>query len=196
MKGIRFYKPAEDDLQEDAVTQFDDAVRTLPSSFYLVKEGLQAVSIPTHEICLYDIGCGSGWVLNYGMLRGFKQVAGIERDIVVMKNATHNCNILKNKGYATTFKIECGDASTTSVPEGTNVIYLFNPFGAETMEKVSAIIINYAMQLSSDLYIIYCLPSYQYFFENEKICKKIYESYNKNKTQAELSVFKLSVENI
>ncbi len=191
MAGIHYYIPAAHETVS-SVTQFNDKFKTLPSSFYSVKEALTLILLPHHAISLYDFGCGSGWVLNYGMLLGFRQVAGIEIDKAVMENATYNCNMLKRKGYPTPYTIELGDAATATIPEGTNVIYLYNPFGLETMEKVSANIISYALKSAADVYIIYCLPTYQQFFEKEESCEKIYERFYKYKTLVELSVFKIA----
>ncbi len=168
-----------------------DAHENQPSYFYSLKLGLQHVPIPVNEISFLDIGCGNGKVLNYGMLHNFKSVTGIELETSALAIAFDNCTKLKNKGYATPFEITNADAVNYTIPEGVNVIYMFNPFGGQTMEKVALNIIAHINKMQRDIYLVYCMPSFEYVFENLQQCKKIYEIHNKSKTQKELSVYKI-----
>lgn len=172
-------------------SSFKDAHENQPSSFYAVKEGLKKVPIAHNKIILLDIGCGNGSILNYAMLLHFKKAIGIELDNKAINKALINCNRLKEKGFETEFEIINTDAVTYYIPEIVNVIYLFNPFGNQTMEKVVTNIINHAKKWQKEIYVIYNMPSYQQCFEWHPECKKIYERLNKNKTMAELSVFKI-----
>lgn len=174
-----------------AASTLQDAHENQPSYFYSLKLGLKAVPLPCNQISLLDIGCGNGKVLNYGMLQHFKAVTGIELEPLALEKAMANCNKLQQKGYSTPFEIKNADAVHYTIPEGVNVIYMFNPFGVQTMQKVAANIIDHAKKMGSTIYVVYCMPSFQHIFEELPGCQKVYAMYNKDKTQKELSVFKI-----
>lgn len=170
----------------------EDAHENQPSYFYSLKQGLKAVPIAYNKISLLDIGCGNGKVLNYGMLQHFKSVTGIELETSALQQAISNCTKMQQKGYTTPFEVVHADAVNYTIPGAVNLIYMFNPFGSETMQKVVPNIIAHAKNTGTDIYVLYCMPSFQFIFETLPGTEKIYEVYNKDKTQKELSVFKIT----
>lgn len=190
--GISYNNAAASPLHAVVESALKDAHENQPSSFYAVKNGLSAVPLPHAQISLLDIGCGNGKILNFGMLLQLKAVTGIELDESALEKAISNCNKMQQKGYSTPFNITGTDAVNYIIPESVNVIYLFNPFGSQTMQKVAANIAHHAKQSHKDVYIIYCMPSFEYVFEAQDKCTKLFEIYNKNKSQKELTVLKIA----
>jgi precorrin-6B methylase 2 len=168
-----------------------DAHENQPSYFYSLRLGFKAVPFSHSDINLLDIGCGNGKVLNYAMLQQFRSVTGIELEASALEKAITNCNKLKAKGYSTPFEIINADAVEYVIPEQINVIYMFNPFGAGTMQKVAINIVTHAKKAGRAIYLVYCMPSFQSVFEAIPEAEKIYEMCNKDGTQKELSVFKI-----
>lgn len=190
--GVNFRKTTAQLAQSTAVSANNDAHENQASSFFILKKGIAALPLAIPEISLLDIGCGSGRVMNYCMLRKVKAVAGIDLDDDALQIAAANCKLLFDKGYKTPYAVENADATVYSIPASVNTVYLFNPFGRQTMQATAANIIGHAKKINTAVFVIYCMPAFKDIFENNTACTKIYEEFNKDKTRAELTVFKIS----
>lgn len=82
---------------------------------------------------LLDVGCGKGAFLREACKESFGEIAGIEYVDELAYIAKRN---FKRLGLNTRVKIYCGDATRFKAYSQYNVIYFFNPFDAEIMEKV------------------------------------------------------------
>lgn len=169
-----------------------DAEENMPSSFYELVEGLKKTGLKNSDVSLIDIGCGEGRVLNFGMLLRFKEVFGIELDEVAYKKAIQNCEQMKSRGYTTPFHIEHADAALYMLPQNINVVYLFNPFREKTMETLIDNVVQQVNNQHPGIYVIYCVPVWIKIFEKYSECTKIYENFNKDKTDRYIAVFKIS----
>lgn len=183
----------ENDLNTDFISSLSanrDSHANQPSSFYSLHKAFKRISIPFSNINLLDIGCGSGRVLNYGILLQFNKVTGIDLDFISVQKAVENCKIMQKTGSNTLFEADVADAVKYPIPDGTNCIYLFNPFGEKTMEQVVGNIMAYCQNQLFDVYIIYANPVYKLIYENTKACEKIYACTFKGKTY-DLVIYKV-----
>lgn len=192
LAGINFNKTKAQLAQATAESLNNDAHENQASSFYILKKGLEVLPLPLKEIALLDIGCGSGRVMNYCMLRKVKSVAGIDLDTDALHIAEANCKLLFDKGYKTTCSVASADATTYIIPVSVNVIYLFNPFGRQTMQSVAENMVRHVAKTGTPLFVIYTMPAFKDIFENSNACTKIHERFNKDKSRSELVVFKVS----
>lgn len=189
--GANFSKTKAQLAQAAAASINSDAHENQASSFYTLKKGLAVLPLKPNEISLLDIGCGSGRVMNYCMLRKINSVAGIDLDDDALAIALANCTLLFDKGYKTPFAVNKADATVYSIPEIVNTVYLFNPFGGQTMQATMENIVAHAKRTMQPVFVIYCMPSFKTVFENNAACTKMYEEFNKDKSRAELTVFKI-----
>ena len=190
--GVNFRKTNAQLAQRTAASANNDAHENQASSFYSLKKGLVVLPLAAKEISLLDIGCGSGRVMNYYMLQKVKAVAGIDLDDDALQIAAANCKLLFEKGYATQYAVEKADATVYPIPRSVNTVYLFNPFGRQTMQATVENIIGHAKKINSPVFVIYCMPAFKDIFESNTACTKIFEEFNKDKTRAELTVFKIA----
>jgi len=182
---------------EDTITNVDanrqsanqDCKRNQSCSYYAMKKGFKALGKKYSELSLLDIGCGDGKVLNFAMLLNFKRVIGIDLDTSAVQNAIANCNQMNNVGFKTQFNIYYADASKYTIPAGTNVIFMFNPFGRQTMQAVLNNILQYCSVDKTELYIIYVIPVHRGLFDEHKQLCKTYQFLRADKT-AEILVYK------
>lgn len=189
-------------IQEPGNTNFEatlneialikDARRNQSSYYRAIKKSFDITGINDSGINLLDIGCGYGRVLSFGMMLNFNQVMGIDLDQSALKYANANCKKMQQHGHNTIFKIYNADASTFEIPNETNLIFLSNPFGKDTMQKVLKNIVTHCKMQKKDLFVIYSVPVFQKLFENVTGCTKIYESFNGDKTNSEMAIFKIS----
>lgn len=181
--GVSFTEDPEVQSNTLNNAEFKDVHANQPSSFYMLKKAFSHINIKPENISLLDIGCGSGRVLSYAMLLNFKKVFGIDLDESGIEKAVSNCTQMQKNGYTTIFNIQNADATRYDIPEGINVIYMFNPFGEQTMKTVLENIIAYCKHLDKSVYLVYCNPVYINLFEEKKECEKLYECFFKNKNR-------------
>jgi len=162
------------------------------SPFFELKQAFAIVGIQYSEICLLDIGCGYGKVLNFGMMLNFNKVIGIDLDASATEKALENCKQMQSAGYNTFFEVLKTDATKFLIPDGINIIYLFNPFGKITMEYVVENILQYQQINTKVFYVIYSIAVHQDLFTNHKQFVKIFERLNGTKSTAEMLIFKVN----
>lgn len=96
------------------------------------KEIFDSLRVDSH-MRLLDIGCGKGAFLREASKREFSEVAGIEYVSELAEIAKRNFRILN---LSDRIKVYNGDATMFKHYDKYNVIYLFNPFCDEIMDKV------------------------------------------------------------
>jgi hypothetical protein len=60
------------------------------------------------------------------------------------------------------------------------------------MEMLADKLVQHVNKLHSDIYVIYCVPVWFKIFEKYRECIKIYENFNKDKTDRYIVVFRIS----
>lgn len=100
-----------------------------------------------------DLGCGKGRTLLVASDLGFKQVIGVEFASELVDIARFN---LEKRRIVNAIVLHA-DAADFQFPDSDTVIYLYNPFSQEILQKVIA---NLRKQYSKKLYIIYKVPQY------------------------------------
>lgn len=99
-------------------------------------------SLPIQDPSAYtflDLGSGKGRMLFVAAEQPFRRVIGVEFSPVLHAQATQNIAQFRS-GSRRCKAIESvhADATEYDFPDGNLVLYLFNPFGAETMSRVLA----------------------------------------------------------
>lgn len=146
-----------------------------PTSYYFVFKFFRKLNLPKSKINLLDIGCGSGKILVTGMFLGFNKVTGIDLGEESLKRATENCKKAEIFSH-TKYQIVSCDAAEYPIPPDVNVIYMYNPFYAVTMQCV---INNIITSFNSDrriIYIIYYGPLFARLFDAMPEFRRIYTS--------------------
>ena len=104
-----------------------------------------------------DLGCGKGTALFLASEAGFKRVIGVELIPALLEAARRNVSAFEARDPCRAARIELvqHDAGTYELPSEPTVLFLFNPFGPETLRKVvSKIEAGLATQRHS-LYVLY-----------------------------------------
>jgi hypothetical protein len=94
-----------------------------------------------------DLGCGKGRPLLIASELGFRKVIGVEFALELVEI----CQLNLRKTHAANAAVVHSDAADFAFPDGDLVLYLYNPFGLEVMNKVVA---NLRMR-KGKLYLIY-----------------------------------------
>lgn len=102
-----------------------------------LQEILRALSMPTatrEQATFIDLGSGKGRALIVGSLLPFYQAVGVEYSFELCEIADDNLRKLRipaSRAYTL-----CCDAAEYPFPWTPLVVYMYNPFGKETMRKV------------------------------------------------------------
>jgi predicted RNA methylase len=82
---------------------------------------------------LLDVGSGSGRVICYFASRGVGRVIGVEIDEDLVEMARANSVSLALEGKVDVVRV---DALDFDIPSDVTAVFLYNPFAAETLERV------------------------------------------------------------
>lgn len=95
-------------------------------------EAIKVIGEHPRNLTFIDLGCGKGRMCILARELGFKKVVGVEFAPELARIAEEN---LKTTG-ATDAAVIVADAANFNFPPEAFLLYLFNPFGPEVMEKV------------------------------------------------------------
>lgn len=116
---------------------------------YIALETIDQV-VPVGEAdVIYDLGCGMGRVVCHYAAKPVAKVVGVEFDSGLARKAEENTQRMLGRRAAA--QITEGDAAAVNLSDAT-VVFMFNPFGPETMEKVVS---NFIAQSASGARIVY-----------------------------------------
>jgi trans-aconitate methyltransferase len=128
------------ELDCDAIGEaMADATHYEPTPVYECTALLRAIPIEERHCVFVDIGAGLGRVVMLASVRPFRQVVGVEvsaalcetaRDNLVRWRRVHRDLACKD------LRIVCADAASYVFPNGDLVVYLYNPFGERTLERM------------------------------------------------------------
>jgi len=127
-------------------------VRYQPTAEGELEQLVGFLSLEVGRFTFVDLGCGKGRALLMAASLGFREAIGVEFAADLAATAVAN---LVTVGVTNVTVIH-GDAAEFAFPPGDLVVYLYNPFGAEIMEKVLANLSRRIVrQVAGDIYIAY-----------------------------------------
>ena len=118
-----------------------DGVAYSPTPLHLLRSLLRRLPIDRPaDYAFVDLGCGKGRTLFVAAERGFRPVVGVELDPRLADVARDNVRAFMSAapGHDRPVSIVVCDASTYDFPAAPLVVYLFNAFGAGTLQAVVA----------------------------------------------------------
>lgn len=106
---------------------------TTPAQFRLV---LRAAGVQPERYGIVDLGCGKGRVLFLAARAGFKSILGVEIDTELLKIARRNVQVAKRIDSSRIRLVDADAATWTPPRDQPLVVYLFNPFGPDTLQDL------------------------------------------------------------
>jgi len=108
----------------------------------------------TAKDSIIDLGCGKGSALLYMVKFPFRRIAGIEYSYPLFLAAQHNIVKMKQSHI----QLIHGDAGSFEDLDDFNYLYMFNPFGQVTMNRVLDRICASLKKNPREIFIIYKNP--------------------------------------
>jgi len=149
-------------------------------SYYLFKKFMKALPINFSESVFVDFGSGKGRVLIMAAEFDFKRISGIEFSEEFYRESLSNID--KAKLSSDKLEIIHGDAAHYRIPDDSNVMFFFNPFGEEIMEKVLKNMDESKVRNPREIYIVYTSPTFENCFVKRGY-EKIFELHNGAKNE-------------
>jgi SAM-dependent methyltransferase len=118
-----------------------------------------------HTFTFIDLGCGKGRTLLVASSLCFKKVIGVE--FVAELAEIARTNLLKRR-IANAVVVHA-DAADFQFPDSDTVVYLYNPFSQEVLQKVVA---NLRECCSKKLYVIYKAPQCAEVFDSSGFLRR------------------------
>lgn len=124
---------------------------------------MREVPIDPASSTFVDLGCGRGRALFFAARSGFRHTLGVELDGELAREAEINVERWKSAhansalGSADIRAMQ-GDAAHFSPPPGNLLLFLYNPFGPDTMRRVLARFCETPFGADDDVFIVYLRP--------------------------------------
>ena len=121
-----------------AAEEHRDSEWYMPARPRHIRQALRAMPVRDVSGFTYiDLGCGKGRSLFVAAEFGFRRIVGVELSPVLHRQAGVNVRSFR-RGARGCAPIEAvhQNAADFRFPEGNLVLYMFNPFGAATMQRV------------------------------------------------------------
>lgn len=143
----------------------EDATHYEPTPVAQFESMLDALSMPVNGFTFVDIGAGMGRVVLLASTRPFRQAIGVEVSPALCETARDNLvrwRRAKPDIPCKDLRIVHGDAGAYAFPPGDLVVYLYNPFGEATLERVAE---RLAQRDAGTCYILYHTPVHRRIFD-------------------------------
>lgn len=134
-----------------------DATHYEPTPVAQIHSMLDAVPAEPAEKTFVDLGAGMGRVVLLAATKPFRQVIGVEVSGALCETARDNAvrwRRARPELCCKDLRIIRADAAEFRFPSGEIVVYLYNPFGAQTLARVA----ERLARLPSRVFVLYHTP--------------------------------------
>lgn len=140
----------------------------------VVRRILGCLPVPFDEASFVDFGCGKGRALVVASEYPFRAIEGVELAPVLAATARANAERMHELfPDRTRIKIIEGDALKAALPEGTVILYLYNPFFKNLLKEV---IVSLEQKISANpdrkIFIVYANPVWASLFDDSKLFER------------------------
>jgi hypothetical protein len=156
-----------------ARSEHQDVVAYEATSMPRLKRLLRSLpAIDPADFTFIDLGCGKGATLVVAALEGFRRIVGVELDSQLAEAARINARVVQERTSKPVEVVE-GDASAYRLPLEPSVIYLFNPFGLDTMRSVADSVMASLVQCPRPLFVVYLNPLHRCVWDETGVLRPI-----------------------
>lgn len=149
----------KEDLSPDDASNLGQASEYAPSPRLVVQWLVDGLNVDLSRFTFMDFGSGRGRVLLAAAERPLKAVRGIEFSGQLNQEAVLNIsNYPVDRLVCADVQSVCEDALDYPLPEGDCILYFYNPFGADLMDKVVRRAVDTAQARHTRIIVIYYNP--------------------------------------
>jgi predicted RNA methylase len=128
---------------------------------------MRVIPVDRRAVTFIDAGCGKGRVLLFAALDGFENIVGVEFSDEIAEIARRNVEIFSRKQPTrASISVLTQDVAAFEFPDTDLVLYLYNPFGPELMQRVIDRVTAFASRSGRRVYVAYRNPKCASLFES------------------------------
>lgn len=161
------FKPA------DALPRNHDATLYMPASYTLLESIFNRLA-PLGLTRIVDVGAGEGRPLEIAAHFGFNQLTAIEFDPELAATAAARLQAITNRFTGIQYQVWAQAFSDVIIPPNTELIFLFNPFGAHSMDNLISQL-EKQIPFQQSLQVIYINPVEADLWETRGYQRKHFE---------------------
>lgn len=159
------------DARRDAAEQYE---ATRPSLF---REMIGSLALDCSKFCFVDLGCGKGRALLLAAEAGFKEIIGVELSPVLSGIAQQNVDRCHGVGKGKPqYRVVCVDAAEYQLPAGPCVLYLYNPFKGEVLQRVVRTLGTTYEKQGHEIIVLYYNPIWERVLEEANCLQRVKEA--------------------
>jgi hypothetical protein len=123
------------------------------------RQALDGLGVDLRRLTFIDLGAGKGRALLLASLYPFRRIIGIEFGAPLLATARKNIAGFKHPDQqCRDFELHEADATRFELPNEPGVLYLYDPFGLETMRKVAKATHASLLGAPRDFHVLYLNP--------------------------------------
>jgi SAM-dependent methyltransferase len=125
----------------------------------LTRAALRAVNINHPNYTFIDFGCGKGRVILLASDFPYRKIVGLEFAPQLAETAEHNIRKYRHRSQkCTSIEVLCTDVVDYKLPLEPEVLYFYNPFKVEVMQRVAEEIEQSLKQAPRDIWVVQTGP--------------------------------------
>ena len=141
---------------------------------WLVHRALASLAIDPKQFSFVDLGAGKGRALMVASEFAFSKIVGVEISKEFCQLASENMNrYLASRGGGAPFMLCCVDAADYEFDDAPLVVFLFNPFGRNTLSNVLSNLEHSLRRRPREVFVIYINPRFEKMLQRSALFKKI-----------------------
>jgi hypothetical protein len=142
----------------------------------LIYEILASLTLQSDTFAFVDMGSGKGRALLVASEFAFAKIVGIELSSQLHRIASENIRRYRPASQpCTTFELKCMDVvDYTHGPEPL-VLFLFDPFGRETLQRVVANLEASLQAKPREAYVVYVYPQFEDVLQGSSVLRRVRE---------------------
>jgi methyltransferase family protein len=128
------------------------------------RRAMSALPPVSPDAAFVDLGTGRGRPMVLAAQMGFRRIVGVELDPALVEAAERNVRRWSRRNSGAVMTVVHADAATYPLPDGPLVVFLANPFGAETLRRVLDRVV--ARRGQGDVVVVYFNPVHADVFDD------------------------------
>lgn len=141
---------------------------------WLIRETIAAIPLQPHMFAFVDMGSGKGRALLVASEFPFVQIVGIELSQELHRIAEENIRRYRSASQqCTAFSLHCMNAAKYSFGPEPLVLFLFNPFGKDTIRSILADLEASLNAKRREAYVVYVNPRFEALARSAHFLRKV-----------------------
>ena len=141
---------------------------------WLIRETIASIPLQPHMFAFVDMGSGKGRALLVASDFPFAKIVGIELSHELHRIAEENIRRYRSASQrCTAFSLHCMNAAEYTFEPEPLVLFLFNPFGKDTIRSILAGLEASLKAKRREAYVIYVNPRFEALVRNAHFLRRV-----------------------